>query len=84
MAHCESRPAIVEVLAVERLITLARETGQDYILFIYLHLKLNSKYKRSKRKGHEIYIETCPHYLYLTDEALVKYGTYAKCNPALG
>jgi allantoinase len=83
MAHCESRPAIVEVLAVERLITLARETGARLYLVHISTPEAIQIAKEAREKGQEIYIETCPHYLYLTDEALVKYGTYAKCNPAL-
>ncbi len=82
-AHCESRPAVVEVLAVEKLITLARETGTRLYLVHISTPEAVQIAEAARRKGQEIYIETCPHYLYLTDEALDKYGAYAKCNPAL-
>lgn len=82
-AHCESRPPIVEVLAVEKLIRLAKENGTRLYLVHMSTPEAVELAKKAREAGQEIYIETCPHYLYLTDEALEKYGTYAKCNPAL-
>ncbi|MCQ1528854.1 allantoinase AllB [Lutispora saccharofermentans] len=82
-AHCESRPAIVEVLAVERLIRLAKENGTRLYLVHMSTPEAVELAKRARQEGQEIYIETCPHYLYLADDALDKFGTYAKCNPAL-
>lgn len=82
-AHCESRPPIVEVLAVERLITIARETGARLYLVHISTPEAVKKALEAKREGMEIYIETCPHYLYMNSECLNKYGTYVKCNPAL-
>lgn len=82
-AHCESRPPIVEVLAVEKLIRLARENGTRLYLVHMSTPEAVELAKKARQEGQEIYIETCPHYLYLTDEALSEFGTYAKCNPAL-
>ena len=31
----------------------------------------------------ELYLETCPQYLFLTEEDVIKHGVYAKCNPPL-
>lgn len=83
MAHCYSRPAIVEVLAVEKLIRLAHDAGTRLYLVHISTPEAVEAAKKAREKGQEIYIETCPHYLYLTDEALEQYGAYAKCNPAL-
>ncbi len=82
-AHCLSRPAIAEVLAVERLIRLARETEARLYLVHISTPEAVELAKAAREKGQEIYIETCPHYLYLTEESLNEFGTYAKCNPAL-
>lgn len=82
-AHCLSRPAIAEVLAVERLIRLARETEARLYLVHISTPEAVELAKAARDQGQEIYIETCPHYLYLTEEALDEFGTYAKCNPAL-
>jgi allantoinase len=83
MAHCESRPAVVEVLAIERLLTIARETGVRLYLVHISTPEAVEIAKKARESGQKVYIETCPHYLYLTENALIKYGTYAKCNPAL-
>lgn len=83
IAHCQSRPPIVEALAIERLIRLARETGARLYLVHISTPEAVEVAKAARDRGQEIYIETCPHYLYLTEEALEKYGAYAKCNPAL-
>ena len=39
--------------------------------------------RRAKAEGLPITCETAPHYLALSDEALLKYGTLAKMNPPL-
>ena len=83
IAHCLSRPGVVELLAVERLLTLARETGaRTYLVHISCPESVEVALE-ARRKGQEVYIETCPHYLYMTSEHVEKYGTYCKCNPAL-
>lgn len=81
--HAKSRPTISEVMAVERLIRFAKETGVPLYLVHISTPEAVQVAKAARDAGQELYIETCPHYLYLTEEALEKYGTYAKCNPAL-
>ena len=39
--------------------------------------------KEAKARGQKVFLETCPHYLLLTEEELIKHGPYAKCNPPL-
>lgn len=82
-AHCESRPPIVEVLAVERLITIAKETHARLYLVHMSTPEAVKKAIQAKKEGLEVYIETCPHYLYMNENYLEKYGAYVKCNPAL-
>lgn len=82
-AHCESRPPIVEVLAVEKLIRLSKENGTRLYLVHMSTPEAIELAKKARQSGQEIYIETCPHYLYLTEDALDEFGAYAKCNPAL-
>ena len=81
--HAKSRPTLAEVMAVERLIRVAKETGVPLYLVHISTPEAVQVAKAARDAGQELYIETCPHYLYLTEEALTKYGTYAKCNPAL-
>ena len=82
-AHCLSRPALTEVLAVQRVLALAKETGVRVYLVHISTPEAVELAKKARNEGQEIYIETCPHYLYLTDEDLDRYGAYVKCNPAL-
>ncbi len=82
-AHCLSRPPLVETLAVERLIRLAREAGARLYLVHISTAEAVEMALKARAEGQEIYIETCPHYLYLSEKALDEHGAYAKCNPAL-
>lgn len=82
-AHCLSRPPVVELMAVQRLLTLAREVGARTYL---VHLSTPQAVElalEARAKGQEVYIETCPQYLYMDETWLDRFGAYAKCNPAL-
>ena len=37
----------------------------------------------AKRRGLPVTAETCPHYLMMSEDALERWGPYAKCNPPL-
>ncbi|MGB9826383.1 MAG: dihydroorotase, partial [Desulfofundulus sp.] len=79
----ESRPPLSEVLAVERLIRIAQATG---VILYLVHISTPEAVAlavEARRRGQKVFIETCPHYLYLTQDALAKHGPYAKCNPPL-
>ena len=39
--------------------------------------------KRAKYEGLPVFLETCPHYLFLDENAIVEYGSFAKFQPAL-
>lgn len=82
-AHCLSRPPLVEVLAVQRLLTLAKEVGARVYLVHISTPQAIELAMEAKAKGQEVYIETCPQYLYMDETWLDRSGAYAKCNPAL-
>lgn len=81
--HALSRPPISEIQSVEKLIRLARETGAKIELAHVSTPEAMELIKKAKYDGQEIYLETCPHYLFLDEDDLEKYGTFAKCNPPL-
>lgn len=81
--HAESRPPLSEVLAVERLIRIAQATGAILYLVHISTPEAVALAVEARRRGQKVFIETCPHYLYLTQDALAKHGPYAKCNPPL-
>ena len=81
--HAASRPAVAEALAVDRLIRLTETIDCPLYLVHISTPEVVEATKATRAKGMKIWIETCPQYLYLTEEALNEYGAYAKCNPAL-
>lgn len=81
--HAASRPALTEALAVDRLIRIAETINcKLYLVHISTPEAIEAA-KAARARGLEVWIETCPQYLYLTEETLIEYGAYAKCNPAL-
>lgn len=81
--HAKSRPRISEALAVATAVELASRYG------VKLHcLHVTNKYslkvlEEAKERGVDVTVETCPHYLYFTEEMLSEKGNLAKMNPPL-
>src|SRR5262249_39416800 len=78
-----SRPVIAEVEAIQRATLLAGEAGAK------LHIVHISSGRgvvaavEAKARGVDVSIETCPHYLFFTEEDVERLGTIAKCAPPL-
>lgn len=81
--HCPSRPPISEYSTVQKLITFAEETGCVLELAHISTPQAMQMAKDAKARGQKVFLETCPHYLFLTEDELLKHGAYAKCNPPL-
>ena len=84
-AFLESRPPFSEQEAVNRVVFLAKNYSPGAALHI-LHNTLSANLTeiyRAKGLGLKVTVETCPHYLTLTDEDFVKLGPVAKCAPPL-
>lgn len=81
----EARPAISERLAVQRLVTFAEVTGcRTYIVHLSTLQGLEVA-KEAKRKNLELFVETCPQYLLLTQSEVEsgRLGPLAKIGPSL-
>jgi len=82
--HGASRPVMAEVEAVSRAVLFAMETG---VRLNIPHVSCGSVaavVKAAKERGyHNISAETCPQYLFLTEERQGEIGPYAKVNPPL-
>lgn len=81
--HCLSRPKFAEYETVGKLLMIAKDCG---VKLIFCHMSTPESMeliKSAKQEGLEVYMETCPQYLFLTEEDVVKHGAYAKCNPPL-
>jgi len=83
ISYTLSRPPEAEITAIKEVITLAKKTG------VKLHIcHLTTKegldlIRKAKSEKINVTCETCPHYLFLTIEAMKEIGTFAKVNPPL-
>ena len=80
--HGESRPPVVEALAIAKLLTMNESIGAK------LHIAhVSSRHAAETLRKFQITMdvtgETCPQYLLFTEQALADYGSYAKINPPL-
>lgn len=78
-----SRPAIAEIQAIARAITLAEESGCSLHV---VHVSTGggvALVAEARARGVDVTCETCPHYLVLTEEDAETLGNVAKCAPPL-
>jgi allantoinase len=83
IAWAESRPAISEVEAVGRAIALAHQASCRAHL---VHLTTGESVAlaaEARRRGDQVCVETCPHYLLFDSSALARLGPWVKCAPPL-
>ena len=83
MAHFDSRPNFVEAVTIAKVIILA-EAAKTRLHIAHLSTKEGLRLiAHAKANGQSVTVETCPHYLTLTNEAMKELGPYAKINPPL-
>jgi allantoinase len=79
----DSRPVKAELMAIQRASQLAAETG---VKLHIVHVSSGSGVAaalEARARGVDISIETCPHYLFFTEEDMERIGPIAKCAPPL-
>jgi allantoinase len=82
-AHALSRPEVAEAASVAQSIALSAATGAR-LQIAHMSAPAAAEWvARAKADGRPVTAETCPHYLMFTDDALARWGPYAKCNPPL-
>ena len=82
-AHAESRPPVVEDLSVATMLALAEDIGAR-VQVVHCSSPRSARLARDARaRGVDATVETCPPYLFFSDEALDRLGPFAKCNPPL-
>lgn len=82
-AVLKSRPAISEVTTIQTAIAFAKACGTRLHI---LHLAAGDGVeviRRAKRDGVQITCETCPHYLFLSDEDFERTGALLKTYPVV-
>lgn len=83
LAHAESRPPLVETVAVSTALLLAAETGcHAYICHLASAGALDLA-RAAKARGLHVTVETCPQYLMLNTSDLERLAGYARCAPAI-
>jgi len=83
LAHCESRPAEAEAEAVKTCLETAEKSGATLYLLHLTTREAVEEVRSAKSRGVKVFAETCPHYLFLKDEDMLRLGAYAKVNPPL-
>ena len=79
----KSRPVELELAAIRMATDIAGET-QCALHIVHVSSPEGVALAReARRKGVNVTIETCPHYLLLTEEDVVRLGAPAKCFPPL-
>lgn len=81
--YLASRPPEAEAEAVTRALIYARETGCR-LHFVHISTARSVELiTEAKLSGLDVTVETCPHYLVLTEEDVVSKGAAFKCAPPL-
>jgi dihydropyrimidinase len=84
--HTKSRPAILEAEAVGRVIDLAAYVGVPVHIFHISCPEAIERVKGARIQGHFVTAETCPQYLFLTDEVFEAEGVEGAlpiCSPPI-
>jgi len=78
-----SRPVTAETEAVAKALVFAERTG---CRLHFVHISSADAVRAiddAKRRGLDVTVETCPHYLALTEDDMERLGPVAKCAPPL-
>ena len=78
-----SRPVLAELEAIQRALLLAQEAGAALHIVHVSSGRGVAMAAEARARGVDVSIETCPHYLFFTDEEVERLGTVLKCAPPL-
>jgi allantoinase len=82
-AFLESRPILAELEAIQRATLLAREAGAKLHIVHVSSGRGVALAAEARLLGADVSIETCPHYLFFTEDDVERLGAVAKCAPPL-
>ncbi|MCC7021429.1 MAG: allantoinase AllB [Thermomicrobiales bacterium] len=83
LAHAESRPPLVETVAVNTALLLAAETGCHVHICHVASAGALALIHEAKARGQRVTAETCPQYLMLNTDDLERLAGFARCAPAI-
>jgi len=78
-----SRPVMAELEAIQRAALFARETGAKLHIVHVSSGRGVAVAAEARARGTDLSIETCPHYLFFTEDDVERLGAIAKCAPPL-
>ena len=82
-AFLDSRPVVAELEAIQRALLIATEAGASLHI---VHVSCGRGVRlaaEARARGTDVSVETCPHYLFFTEEDVERLGPIAKCAPPL-
>jgi allantoinase len=82
-AFLRSRPVLAELEAIQRATLLAREAGAKLHIVHVSSGRGVALAAEARAQGADVSIETCPHYLFFTEDDVERLGAVAKCAPPL-
>ncbi len=82
-AFLDSRPVLAELIATLNVIEIARETGCKAHICHVSHPEVVRRVLEAQKEGIDITLETCTHYLSMTEEDVLEKGALFKCAPPL-
>jgi dihydropyrimidinase len=72
--HATSRPRMAEIEAVERMCRFAEYLDQPVMLFHISTREGAAAVRAAQERGAPVWAETCPHYLFMTEDVLDRSG----------
>jgi dihydroorotase len=83
LAHLAGRPSVCEVEAISRVLILAEWAGAR--VHIAHHSAADSLYvlRDAKRRGVDVTVETCPQYMLLSTDDMLRLGGIMRVNPPI-
>ena len=82
-AFLDSRPVVAELEAIQRALLLAKEAGASLHIVHVSCGRAVALAAEAWAQGTDVSIETCPHYLFFTEDDVERLGSIAKCAPPL-
>ena len=81
--YLASRPVIAELEAIQRALLFAEETGADLHVVHVSTVRGVQLVREAATRGVRATCETCPHYLYFSEDDVLRRGAPLKCAPPL-
>lgn len=72
--HAASHPRMAEIEAIERMCRFAEYLGQPVMIFHVSTTEGAAAVRAARTRGAPIWAETCPHYLFMTEDILHQLG----------